>query len=89
MGKSQSKHKSKPHPLRKFSSEGKFEEQEPSTSASGSVPSIQTESPVGVSNIATSKQNEGRRYVFVLQVIYTKIKRIRFCSNKDLQLIIV
>ena len=83
MGKSQSKHKSKPHALGKLSSEEKFEEQEPSTSASGSVPSIQTESPVGVSNIATSKQNEGRCYVFTLQVIHTKLRLLRFCSNYD------
>ena len=74
MGKSQSKYKFKPRALGKFSSEEKFEEQEPSTSASASVPNVQPESPVGVSNIATSKQNEGKPYVFALQAIYTKLR---------------
>ena len=71
MGKSQSKYKSKSRALGNLASEGKFEEEEPSPSTSASASNIQPESPVGVSNIATSKQNEGRRYVFALQVIYT------------------
>ena len=65
MGKSQSKYKSKPQASGHFTNEEKFEEQEPLPSTSGLVSNNQPESPVDITNIATSEKTEGRRYIMV------------------------
>ena len=72
MGKSQSKHKSKSRALGVPVSEGKFEEEKPLPSTSASVSNIQPESPVGATNVAISGNTEGRHYIIILKVIYTK-----------------
>ena len=72
MGKCQSKFKSKSRALGNIASEEKFEEVEPSPSTSASVSNIQPESPVGATNVAISGNTEGRHYIIILKVIYTK-----------------
>ena len=72
MGKNQSKYKSKSRALGDLASEGKFEEEEPLPSTSASVSNIQLDSPVGVPNVAISGNTEGRHYIIVSKVIYTK-----------------
>ena len=72
MGKSQSKYKSKSRASGNLASEEKFEEEKPSPSTSASVSNIPPESPVGATNISISGNTEGKHYVIVLKVIYTK-----------------
>ena len=72
MGKSQSKYKSKSRALGNLASEEKFAEEEPSPSTSASVCNIQPESPVSATNVAISGNTEGRHYIIILKVIYTK-----------------
>ena len=72
MGKSQSKYKSNSRALRNLASEEKFEEEEPSPSTSASVSNIQPVSPASETNISISGNTEGRHYIYISKVIYTK-----------------
>ena len=81
MGKSQSKYKSKSRPSGNLASEEKFEEEKPSPSTSASFSNIQPESPVDDLNIAISGNTEGRHYIIVLKVIYTKREFLKALNN--------
>ena len=72
MGKSLSKYKSKSPALENLGSEVKSEEDEPSPSTSASVSNLKPESPVDATNISISGNTEGRHYIIILNVIYTK-----------------